>query len=43
MDQNGNHKLDCEEFREGLGSYGISVTPEEAQAVMNRLDSNHDG
>lgn len=43
MDTSGNHKLECEEFRQGLGDFGISISPEEAQCVMNRLDSNHDG
>jgi len=43
MDASGNNKLECEEFRQGLGDFGISVSQEEAQALMNRLDSNHDG
>ena len=43
MDSSGNNKLECEEFRNGLGEFGISITQEDAQMMMNRLDSNHDG
>ena len=43
MDSSGNNKLECEEFRNGLGEFGIDITPEDAQALMKRLDSNHDG
>jgi len=43
MDASGNNKLECEEFRNGLGEFGIDVTPEDCQAMMKRLDTNHDG
>jgi len=43
MDSSGNNKLECEEFRNGLGEFGIDITSEDAQALMKRLDSNHDG
>jgi hypothetical protein len=29
MDSSGNNKLECEEFRQGLGEFGIDVTPED--------------
>jgi len=43
LDASGNHKLECEEFRSGLGDFGICISAEEAQEMMKRLDSNHDG
>ena len=43
MDSSGNNKLEAEEFRQGLGDFGIDITPEDCQQMMNKMDSNHDG
>ena len=43
MDASGNNKLEAEEFRQGLGEFGIDITPEDCQQMMNKMDSNHDG
>lgn len=43
MDENGNKKLDPDDFRWGLMDYGVSVTKEEATEIMNHFDKNGDG
>ena len=43
MDENGNKKLDVDDFRWGLMDYGVSVTKEEANEILNHFDKNGDG
>ena len=43
MDENGNRRLECDDFRWGLMDYGVSVTKEEAAEVLNHFDKNGDG
>ena len=43
MDQNGNCKLECDDFRWGLMDFGIQVTPEEAQEILNHFDTDKNG
>jgi len=43
MDENGNRKLECDDFRWGLMDYGVSVTKEEAAEVLNHFDKSGDG
>lgn len=43
MDENGNKKLECDDFRWGLMDYGVSVTKEEATEILNHFDKNGDG
>ena len=35
--------LDCEDFRCGLGEFGISISKEEAEQVLNYFDADHNG
>lgn len=43
MDENGNRKLECDDFRWGLMDYGVSVTKEEAAEILTHFDKNGDG
>ena len=43
MDDNGNKMLDVDDFRWGLIDYGISITKEEAQQVLNHFDRDRNG
>lgn len=43
MDENGNRKLDCDDFRWGLMDYGVNVSKEEAAEILNHFDKNGDG
>ena len=43
MDENGNKKLDVDDFRWGLMDYGVNVTKEEATEILNHFDRNGDG
>lgn len=43
MDDNGNHKLDLNDFRFGMQDYGISLSKEESLALMKRFDRDGDG
>lgn len=43
MDENGNKKLECDDFRWGLMDYGVSVSKEEAAEILNHFDKNGDG
>ncbi len=43
MDDNGNRKLDVNDFRFGMQDYGISLSKEEAVALMRRFDRDGDG
>lgn len=38
MDQNGNGKLDVDDFRWGLMDYGISISKEESDQVLRHFD-----
>ena len=43
MDENGNRKLECDDFRWGLMDYGVNVTKEEATEILTHFDKNGDG
>ena len=43
MDANGNCKLECDDFRWGLMDFGIQVSPEEAQEILNHFDTDKNG
>ena len=43
MDENGNKKLDVDDFRWGLMDYGVSITKEEAAEILIHFDKNGDG
>ncbi len=43
MDENGNHKLDPDDFRWGLYNYGINISKEETKLLMDVCDRNKDG
>lgn len=43
MDDNGNHLLDADDFRWGLIDYGITITKEEAQLVVDHFDRDKNG
>ena len=43
MDDNGNHFLDSNDFRYGLQDYGISLTKEEVEGLMQRFDRDGNG
>jgi len=43
MDENGNRKLDPDDFRWGLQNYGITITKDEAKLVVDACDRDKDG
>jgi Ca2+-binding EF-hand superfamily protein len=43
MDNNGNKTLDVDDFRWGLKDYGISISKEEAQQVLDHFDRDRNG
>lgn len=43
MDQNGDHKLDPDDFRWGLLDYGIVISKEETELFLEVCDKNKDG
>lgn len=43
MDNNGNKLLDVDDFRWGLKDYGISVSKEEAQQILDHFDRDRNG
>lgn len=43
MDFNGNKKLDCQEFEQALGAFGIFPKKVEIQALMKYYDVDQDG
>lgn len=43
MDNNGNKKLDIEEFTQALNTFGIFAKVCEVQALMKFFDTNGDG
>lgn len=43
MDENGNQKLDVDDFRWGLKNFGISITKEESTQILQSFDKNGDG
>lgn len=43
MDLNGNRSLDVDDFRWGLKDYGISISKEEAQQVLDHFDRDRNG
>jgi hypothetical protein len=43
MDERGDHRLDVDDFRWGLLDFGIQVSVEEAQEILNHFDSDKNG
>lgn len=43
MDDNGNRKLELDDFRWGFIDYGFNLSKEEAVEIMKRFDTNNDG
>ena len=43
MDDNGNKKLDVDDFRWGLIDYGIQITKEQAEEILLIFDRDGDG
>lgn len=43
MDNNSNHLLDVDDFRWGLKDYGITISKEEAQQVLDHFDRDRNG
>ena len=43
MDERGDGRLDVDDFRWGLIDYGLSVSKEEAQEVLNAFDRDGNG
>jgi len=43
MDENGNHLLDVDDFRWGLKDYGIHLSKEESQQILDRFDRDGNG
>ena len=43
MDDNGNRKLDAQEFFYGLNECGCDLTKEECDALLCALDTDKDG
>lgn len=43
MDNNGNHMLDVDDFRWGLRDYGIVISKEESQQVLQYFDRDGNG
>lgn len=43
MDVNGNHFVDCDDFRWGLIDYGVGVTKEEASKIIQYFDKTQSG
>ncbi|CAK9817837.1 Calcyphosin-like protein [Anthophora plagiata] len=43
MDDDGNKKLNLEEFTNGLHEYGLNVSDEEIQEIFNKFDTDNDG
>ena len=43
MDDNGNKKLDFEEFKKGMIEYGLNYTKEEMKELFNLFDKDKSG
>eukprot|EP00993_Chasmostoma_nieuportense_P000132 NODE_111_length_3104_cov_31.401747_g104_i0.p1 GENE.NODE_111_length_3104_cov_31.401747_g104_i0~~NODE_111_length_3104_cov_31.401747_g104_i0.p1 ORF type:complete len:998 (+),score=309.42 NODE_111_length_3104_cov_31.401747_g104_i0:59-2995(+) len=43
MDDNGNRRLDAQEFRNGLQTYGLDFSPADMQAIMQAFDRDGSG
>ncbi|XP_062509566.1 calcyphosin-like protein isoform X2 [Corticium candelabrum] len=43
MDDDGNKKLDYNEFQKGIFDYGLNLEPEEVRAMFNQFDSDKSG
>eukprot|EP00056_Hartaetosiga_gracilis_P005247 m.82781 g.82781 ORF g.82781 m.82781 type:complete len:209 (+) comp12101_c0_seq2:2103-2729(+) len=43
MDDDGNKRLDYNEFAKGLQDYGVFLEDEEVRDMFDRFDANHDG
>jgi len=43
MDDNGNRKVDAQEFFVGLNECGCNLTKEETDALLSHFDTDHDG
>ena len=43
MDDNGDRKIDKQEFYWGLKDNGVNINMRQAQALLNHLDTNKDG
>ena len=43
FDDNGNRKLDFEEFKYGLNDYGVKLTDDECRELFAHFDVNGDG
>jgi len=43
MDDNGNKKLEFEEFRKGVTEYGLSYSKDEMKEIFNIFDKDHSG
>jgi Ca2+-binding EF-hand superfamily protein len=42
-DDNGNRKLDAQEFFHGLNECGCNLSKEETDALLAHFDTDHDG
>lgn len=43
MDENGSRTLDVDDFRWGLKDYGVTISKEEAQQVLDHFDRDRNG
>ncbi len=43
MDDDGNKKLDFEEFKKGLHDYGVEVSDEDAKGMFHAFDKDGNG
>ena len=43
MDANGNRRVSCEEFIDGLTEIGVDIDVEEAEALLHCFDDDGDG
>jgi Ca2+-binding EF-hand superfamily protein len=43
MDDNGNRRLDMEEFAKGLHDYGVNMNDDDVTALFSYFDKNSDG
>lgn len=43
MDEDGNKKLNLEEFTLGMRETGLEISDEEIQEIFNRFDTDNDG
>jgi hypothetical protein len=43
MDDDGNRKLDFNEFKKGIHDYGLNLEPEEIRELFNHFDTDKSG